>query len=214
MRIILKIMRLVFWLLYHPFAWTYDLVAATVSLGRWKDWGKAALPFLQGERILELGYGPGHLHRHLHTLGLDPVGLDESRPMSRIAARRLRAAALPVTVLRGLSQALPLPTGSFDSVLATFPSEYIVDPRTLAEIHRVLVPGGRLVIIPGIWFTGSGPAERLMSWLFRVTGQGVDQGREVLDRFKVPFDRAGFVTQVETVAVRSSTVLIIIARKV
>ena len=28
--------------LYHSMAWSYDLVAATVSLGRWKDWGKSA----------------------------------------------------------------------------------------------------------------------------------------------------------------------------
>jgi ubiquinone/menaquinone biosynthesis C-methylase UbiE len=212
MHIILKIMRLVFWLLYHPFAWTYDLVAAVVSLGRWKIWGKAALPFVQGKRVLELGYGPGHLHRDLHTLGADPVGLDESRPMSRIAANRLRRAGLPVTVLRGLSQALPFPPASFDSVLATFPSEYITDPRTLAEIRRVLVPGGCLVIIPGAWFTRGGLAERFMAWLFRMTGQGMDPAGVTLDRFKVPFDRAGFETRAEVSQLGTSAVLVLVAR--
>jgi hypothetical protein len=33
-----RVMRVIFYLLYHPFAFTYDLVAAAVSLNRWKDW--------------------------------------------------------------------------------------------------------------------------------------------------------------------------------
>src|SRR6202011_2978379 len=38
---------------------------------------------------------------------------------------------------------------SFDAVVSTFPSEYIYDPLTIAEVERVLRPGGRLVIVEG-----------------------------------------------------------------
>ena len=60
MRLIFSLLRPVYYLLYHHFAWTYDLVADIVSLGQWKDWVRTALPYLDG-CVLELGYGPGHL---------------------------------------------------------------------------------------------------------------------------------------------------------
>src|SRR6266545_6817971 len=62
-------MRLFFRLLYHPFAWSYDLVAATVSLGRWKGWVKTATGLLTGPRVLELGFGPGHMQTYLVESG-------------------------------------------------------------------------------------------------------------------------------------------------
>ena len=52
------LLRLFFKLLYHQFAFTYDLVAAAVSFNRWKDWTREILPLIEGTRILELGYGP------------------------------------------------------------------------------------------------------------------------------------------------------------
>ena len=55
-----------FHLLYHQLAWAYDAVSAAVSLGRWQDWGAAALPFVNGASVLELGHGPGHLLSLIH----------------------------------------------------------------------------------------------------------------------------------------------------
>ena len=89
MNLIQRFMRLFFHLLYHPFAFTYDLVAATVSFGHWKNWVYSILPFIKGTRILELGHGPGHLQRLLLDRGLDPAAIDESTQMGRIAKHRL-----------------------------------------------------------------------------------------------------------------------------
>ena len=83
------LLRLFFRLLYHQFAFTYDLVAATVSFNRWKDWVMGVLPFIQGNRVLEIGHGPGHLQRVLRSRGLMAVGLDESAQMGRLAKRNL-----------------------------------------------------------------------------------------------------------------------------
>src|SRR5829696_5663227 len=83
------LLRIFFYLLYHPFAFTYDLVAATVSLGRWKDWVLSVVPFVEGNRILEIGHGPGHLQRVLLSRNLFTVGIDESAPMGRLARRNL-----------------------------------------------------------------------------------------------------------------------------
>jgi len=131
---------------YREFAWTFDPVAWAVSGGLWFGWVRAALPELRG-RVLELGFGTGHLQL---ALAARPyvVGVDASPQMARIAARRLRRHGHAPRLARGHAQALPFPAASFDTVVATFPSEYILDPVTHQEIHRVLAPGGRLVVVP------------------------------------------------------------------
>jgi ubiquinone/menaquinone biosynthesis C-methylase UbiE len=133
--------------LYREFAWAYDAVAAAVSGGLWKRWTLAALPFLQG-RVLELGFGPGHIQLALAAGSHPAFGLDASPQMRSIARRRLRHAGHPAHLAQGRSQQIPFAPASFDTVLATFPAEYIADPRTHAEILRVLAPGGRVVILP------------------------------------------------------------------
>src|SRR5437764_8399686 len=52
-------------------------------------------------------------------------------------------------VLQGSAQHLPFPDASFDTVVSTFPSEYIYDPDTISEVARVLRPGGCLIVIEG-----------------------------------------------------------------
>ena len=52
-------------------------------------------------------------------------------------------------ILQGSAQHLPFTDASFDTVVSTFPSEYIYDPDTIAEVERVLRPGGRLIVIEG-----------------------------------------------------------------
>src|SRR5574342_376957 len=83
------ILRILFHLLYHQFAFAYDLVAAIVSFGRWKDWILEVVPFVEGTRALEIGHGPGHLQRFLLNRNLVAVAIDESAPMNRLAKHRL-----------------------------------------------------------------------------------------------------------------------------
>src|SRR6266704_1273285 len=59
-------------------------------------------------------------------------------------------------VLQGSAQHLPFPDAAFDTVVSTFPSEYIYDPDTISEIERVLRPGGRLIVIEGASLLPSG----------------------------------------------------------
>jgi ubiquinone/menaquinone biosynthesis C-methylase UbiE len=165
------LVRTGFRLLYEEMSWSYDAVSHAVSLGHWAAWRRAALPFLRGPRVLELGFGPGHLQLELAAAGYAPTGLDASAQMARTAVRRLRAAGHAPGVVRGRAESLPFPATVFESVVATFPTAYIAAPETLAEVRRVLVPGGRLVIVPEAQLAGSGPLRRLIDAAYRATGQ-------------------------------------------
>lgn len=207
----MKLLRFFFHHLYHAFAWTYDFVAAFVSVGRWHEWVMSALPYLDGPRVLEIGHGPGHLQLAMRQKGLAAFGLDESYQMGRMAFSRLTRAALPAALARGHAQYLPFDDACFDSVVATFPSEYIFDPWTLAEVRRVLCPGGKLIVVPAAWIGGGKFTDRAAAWLFRITHQGSELTEAAQGRLKAHFTRAGFEVQIETVEKRASTVLIIVA---
>jgi ubiquinone/menaquinone biosynthesis C-methylase UbiE len=207
----MPLLRFFFHLLYHQLAWTYDLVAATVSLGRWKSWVLSVLPWLDG-RVLEIGYGPGHLQMALNERGLASFGLDESRQMALQALRRLGRNGFNANLVRALARQIPFPENSFETVVATFPSEYIFDAETLAQIRRVLVPGGRLVVVPVAWITGKGWLERLAAWLFRVTGQTGVIGK-LLPGIRTRLRIAGFEVHHELVELSGSKVLVVIGRK-
>ena len=205
------LLRFFFKLLYHQFAVAYDLVAATVSVGQWKNWVSSILPFITGTRILEIGHGPGHLQRLLLSRGLVAVAIDESASMGLIAKRNTNGKA---TLARALAQGLPFADASVDTVIATFPAEYINDPLTLLEVRRCLSDGGRLIVLPVALQMGRKPLDRVMSLLFRVTHQSpVDPLEEVKEKLSAPFVEAGFEVEVQELQVKSSLLLVIIAIK-
>jgi ubiquinone/menaquinone biosynthesis C-methylase UbiE len=204
-------MRAFFSLLYNQMAWTYDLVANLVSVGMWTIWVRSVLPYLHGPYILELGHGPGHLQAALKMRagGLRITGLDRSPQMGRMTRRRLVSQGLEPVLVRGDAQKLPFAGGSFNQVVATFPSEYISSRDTLEEIRRVLVPGGSLVILPVAWITGRSPHHKLAARLFQVTGQAPEWD----DRYLEPARQRGFKVKVERLLLPGSEVLIIIITK-
>lgn len=209
MRLWWGFLRLFFRLLYNEFAWTYDLVAWTVSLGQWKAWGRAALGQLQGQRVLELAHGPGHLLTAMAAQGLSPVGLDLSPHMGRLAQHRLRKGGLIVPLVRARAQALPFCDGCFESCVATFPTEFILDPVTLREVARVMRPSGRLVVVAWAGLGRRDLLSRFIGWLYRVTGQGKpppDAGKELILK-------AGFAPRTVWERVGRSEVMLVVAQK-
>ena len=217
------LVRFGFRLLYYELAWTYDLVSWLVSLGKWSQWQRAALPYVQGPTVLEIGHGPGHLLLELQNAGHQVMGVDLSPYMGRQAQRRLHKKQLPAKLMRAKVQALPLPTAVCHTVLSTFPTEYIVDPASLSAIYRVLRPNGRLVVVPEGHLTGRGTLHRIIDWLFRITGQrsgafSVDEAHNWPDSavwrpFQQRFEAAGFQVTIEQIQLERSAVTIIIADK-
>ncbi len=98
-----------------------------------------------GRRILEAGCGAGPIMAMLRDRGASVAGFDSSAKMLELARKRLGSEAdLRVADLAG---PLPYPDGVFDDVIAALVLHYLEDwAGPLAELRRVLRPGGRLIV--------------------------------------------------------------------
>jgi arsenite methyltransferase len=117
---------------------------------------REALAVSPGERILDVGCGPGfycaELAAEVRPAG-SVVGVDSSPAMLELAARRC-AGHEGVELRPGDAVALPVDDISFDAALCVQVLEYVPDPTVaLAEMHRALRPGGRVVVWDVDWAT-------------------------------------------------------------
>ena len=206
-KILAKLMRVFFRLLYHQFTWSYDTVAAVVSLGQWKEWVWTTLPYLDGPRVLELGFGPGHLQSALSSRGVSAFGADASPQMARLTKYRLLNKGQSYQLTNSYAQKLPYPNALFDQVVTTFPTNYIFEENSLSEIRRVLVPGGQLVILPNAWITGKKFWEKTAAGIFEITGQAPPWNNSILEYFS----NAGFTPRIERLTTTSWSLVIILA---
>ncbi|WP_261570423.1 class I SAM-dependent methyltransferase [Frankia gtarii] len=104
---------------------------------------EAVAPRLPGNRLLEIGVGTGLISRAFAERGRSVVGVDLSARMLAHARGRL-----PGRIVRADAAALPLRTGSVDACLAVHVLHLVGDPaRVLAEVARVLRPGGLLAVV-------------------------------------------------------------------
>ncbi len=129
---------------------------ATPDLVRQRSVVRAALDLKPGEDVLDIGSGPGLLACEMAAdvgVGGSVHGIDPSDSMLAIGHRRERVSgSAPVTLTAGDACTLPFPDDSFDAAAATQVYEYVADmPAALGEAHRVLRPGGRLLILDTDW---------------------------------------------------------------
>jgi SAM-dependent methyltransferase len=105
---------------------------------------------LEGLRILDAGCGHGAFSVYAAGEGALPAALDVQ--MERLAFARDQSAGmgLPLQCVRGMSESLPFPGGIFDLVLSRSTLQYTRIPEALAEFHRVLKPGGALILVENL----------------------------------------------------------------
>ncbi|MBL6697225.1 MAG: class I SAM-dependent methyltransferase [Luminiphilus sp.] len=104
------------------------------------------VPMASG-RVLEIGLGAGHNLPYYHATQVESVvGIDPCVTSWKLAQPRAASLGVPLEFIEGSAEAMPLPDSAFDSVLMTYSLCTIPDAHTaLAEIRRVLKPGGRLL---------------------------------------------------------------------
>jgi SAM-dependent methyltransferase len=107
-----------------------------------------------GEAVIDIGVGPGLLAEDLARLVGDTgrvTGLDMAEPMVKMA--RTRLAALPqAECVVGEATSLDFADGTFDAAVSTQVYEYVADmPKAMRELHRILKPGGRALILDTDW---------------------------------------------------------------
>jgi ubiquinone/menaquinone biosynthesis C-methylase UbiE len=145
-----RLRKLLFETLYKN-KYLYRFASSVPFAGQWRVWQRLVLSRIRGHVVLELGCGLGDLLVDMSEAGYLCLAVEQSPQMVRATRDTLQRRKLDkkVTIIQGSAQHLPFSNASFDTVVSTFPSEYIYDPDTIAEVERVLRPGGRLIVIEG-----------------------------------------------------------------
>ncbi|HEY7563707.1 MAG TPA: class I SAM-dependent methyltransferase [Acidimicrobiia bacterium] len=116
----------------------YDLINRLLSAGRDQAWRARATQWLPRGRVVDLGSGTGAAAPLLE--GHEAVALDPVRAMLGMSPMKLRVV--------GVGEALPFRDGSVDGVFSAYVLRNLTSvDETLAEVHRVLRPGGVMAIV-------------------------------------------------------------------
>jgi ArsR family transcriptional regulator len=132
----------------------FDRVAASFGEqdlpGRtWEGLARALLLLAPRGRYADLGVGDGLLTLMLSEVASQVTAVDLSRSMlDALLARARRRKVYNIETVEGDIEALPLPDASHDVAVLSQALHHARDPRTaLAEARRILVPGGRLLVL-------------------------------------------------------------------
>lgn len=148
------------------FSALYDRCFKTSEEAGLRDMRHALLAGARG-RVLELGAGTG-LNLEHYPAEIESLALVEPDPhMSRQLRPRVAASGRPIEVHEAPAEALPFPDSSFDTAVVTLVLCTVPDPGAgLAEIKRVLKPGGQLLFLEHVRSEDPGVAR----WQDRLEG--------------------------------------------
>lgn len=206
-RLLYPLLRFALRLLYNQFAFAYDFVSAIVSRGQWHAWTRTAIPFIVGKRVLEIPCGTGNLLLDLNRAGYQSVGVDLSPFMLDITRRKSKAGGIAPRLMRARVEALPFPSGCFDTVIMTFPPGFPYNPRALAELRRMLAACGRLIWVDAGRLLTRDIWSRLLNY-----GLDLDGGETDFDSAALQLlGQAGYAVQVHWVKVERGIVAVVTA---
>jgi demethylmenaquinone methyltransferase/2-methoxy-6-polyprenyl-1,4-benzoquinol methylase/phosphoethanolamine N-methyltransferase len=173
----------------------YDLGTALLSFGRLSALHRRTVELagiIPGERILDVGCGPGRLAIAAGTVAGptgETCGIDPAPEMVELARRKAARAGVRARFDVGVIEALPYPDDHFDVVLSSLMLHHLPDElkrRGLAEVRRVLKAAGRLAAVD----FGATPGEGLGHLLCVL---GLRKGWDHAERLREMLREAGFV---------------------
>lgn len=122
----------------------------------WRDLLRSALPPAPA-RVADLGCGTGTIAVLLASEGYDVHGVDLSGAMVAAANAKAAEAGVTARLQRGDAAVPPWEPSSFDVVFARHVLWALPEPEAvMRRWTRLLRPGGRLVLVEGLWYTGGG----------------------------------------------------------
>jgi len=147
--------------------------------------------------VLEIGFGTGLNLKHYPAGVRQLATVDPNPGVNQLAQKRIAASGVTVNHYCLSGEALPMADGSFDSVVSTWVLCSIPDVAgAIAEVHRVLRPGGRFFFIEH----GLSDEPRLQPWQRRLTpiqkviGDGCHLDRDIAALVQAQFERVDYRT--------------------
>lgn len=148
------------------FAALYDRMMGEAEKAGLSAHREALLARAEG-RVLEIGGGTGANLPFYRSAVAELVVTEPEEPMIRRLQPKLHGYRIPTRVLRAPAEQLPLEEGSFDCAVTTLVLCTVAQPdRALAEIRRLLRPGGRLLFLEHV----RSEDPKLARWQDRLTG--------------------------------------------
>lgn len=131
---------------HHPlFACFYARFSETMDVRAGIEAYRRELLHGLSGRVIEIGAGNGLNFAHYPAAVSEVVALEPERTLRQLAVRAALKADVPVDVVPGAAEALPVKSEAFDAAVASLVLCSVRDlPRALGEIRRVLRPGGEL----------------------------------------------------------------------
>jgi ubiquinone/menaquinone biosynthesis C-methylase UbiE len=175
----------------------------------WFGGGRQWLAARVDGRVLEVGVGTGR-SLPFYPAGVALAGVDLSPAMLAIARQRATDLGVEVDLRAGDAEALPFDDAAFDTVVCALSLCTIPDPAAaIGEMERVLVPGGRLLLLDHVVSTW--PPVRAGQWLLeRLT---IRAAGEHFTRRQLPLVREAGFEVVEVERIKAGTVERVYARK-
>lgn len=119
-----------------------------------------------GRRLLDLASGTGEISLLCQELGFKVTGVDWAEPMLERARAKALSAGVPIQFLQADAERTMLPDSSQDVIVTRHLVWTLVDPAAaFAEWHRLLAPGGRLLIVDGDFVSRGWIGRILARWV-------------------------------------------------
>ncbi len=131
--------------IYTRYAKAYDGFITLFPL--WKKWLRSALPYVKGNRVIDISFGPAYLLSVLPQ-NKQLYGLDYNQTMVERARIKMEKRGRHVDIRQGNVESMPYPDAFFDTVINTMAfSGYPDGQKAFSEMLRILKPDGVLLLL-------------------------------------------------------------------